>query len=479
MTHHLLDPHEHVRGVAATALGHLHALDAVPVLVQLTQDSSDWVRQALAESLGGIGGAERLGHAPAVDAAQWFMSPEPGSGEHSVARKNTLFLRGSIRSIWPFRRCALFLADASATVHIQAIRSLGEMGQVDSLATADLIRLLQDEDEAVRCQAAESLGQLKSPGDEAVAALAKLLEDPSPPIRVAAAKGSQALKKEAAEAVPALLPLLQEGDETVRLAAAEAVNQIGTMQGEALQTLGEGLTSQDNVVRARRPRRWARLAKRPPSSALLAEALQDDNDRVRAKAAEALGKMGEAAVEAVPGLVKAMRDQDNWVGALAAEALGEIGNGAAHAIPALVRSLHHVNPTVRANAAEALGKMGATATPALSAVDAVKDAEDEVRRQVIFALGEIGGLGRSGSRILLTALEDGNPNVLPRRSRRWASEKNCGRRAQRPCCVPPATATIRSRLRPPNAAASGRCTPAGRRGACARCWRMITPQCRR
>ena len=99
----------------------------------------------------------------------------------------------------------------------------------------------------------------------------------------------------------------------------------------------------------------------------LVEAMADGNDRVRAKAVEALGKIGEsAAAVAVPGLVRALRDQDNWVSALAAEALGQMGESADGAIPALVRSLRHLNPQVRRNAAEALGKLGAAAAGARS-----------------------------------------------------------------------------------------------------------------
>ena len=102
----------------------------------------------------------------------------------------------------------------------------------------------------------------------------------------------------------------------------------------------------------------------------LVEAMADGNDRVRAKAVEALGKIGEAAAEvAVPSLVRALRDQDNWVSALAAEALGQMGESADEAIPALVRSLRHLNPQVRGNAAEALGKMGAAAAGARPALE--------------------------------------------------------------------------------------------------------------
>ena len=43
----------------------------------------------------------------------------------------------------------------------------------------------------------------------------------------------------------------------------------------------------------------------------LAAALDDSNNRVRAKAAQALGWIGEPATEAVPVLVRALRDDDN------------------------------------------------------------------------------------------------------------------------------------------------------------------------
>ncbi len=268
LTHHLLDPHDHVRGVAAAALGHLHALESVPELVRLGPDPSDWVRQALAESLGSIGSANaaashrRRFTRRVVRASRLWLWLRVHLQQKRVPapRVNPIELAVStLRAL---------LADPSASVRIQAIRSLGLVGSAGSTAASDLIRLLQDADEAVRCQSAESLGIMEGPAGEKVTALATLLQDPSPPIRVAAAKALGSLKKAAAEAVPALLPLLQEGDETIRLAAAEAVNQIGTMQGEALQALGEGLSSGDNIVPRRRPRRWARSA-RPQRRRLL------------------------------------------------------------------------------------------------------------------------------------------------------------------------------------------------------------------
>ena len=43
---HLHDPHEHVRAIAAAALGHLHALDTVPLLVALARTPATWCGRA-------------------------------------------------------------------------------------------------------------------------------------------------------------------------------------------------------------------------------------------------------------------------------------------------------------------------------------------------------------------------------------------------------------------------------------------------
>src|SRR4029077_17699692 len=57
LVRHLNDPHEHVRAIAAAALGQLHALDMVPLLAALGQDPSDVVRQSVVEALGVLCGA--------------------------------------------------------------------------------------------------------------------------------------------------------------------------------------------------------------------------------------------------------------------------------------------------------------------------------------------------------------------------------------------------------------------------------------
>ena len=52
LVRHLHDAHEYVRAVVAAALGHLRALEAMPLLAELVRDPSEVVRQSVVEALG-------------------------------------------------------------------------------------------------------------------------------------------------------------------------------------------------------------------------------------------------------------------------------------------------------------------------------------------------------------------------------------------------------------------------------------------
>ena len=55
LVRHLHDPHDDVRAIAAAALGHLHALETVPVLATLANDPSETVRQSVVAAMGALG----------------------------------------------------------------------------------------------------------------------------------------------------------------------------------------------------------------------------------------------------------------------------------------------------------------------------------------------------------------------------------------------------------------------------------------
>ncbi len=413
LAHHLRDPHENVRAVAAAALGRLHALEYVPPLIHLATDDNEWVRQCVVESLGLILGPEgqttrqrRPLHQMVGSSRHWLRRRlhRPTAASPDTPLDRVFLAVGTLRST---------LTDPATAVRRQAALALGQIGPAAAPAAEDLIAALHDADESVCCHAAEALARVNGPPRQTVTALIELLQAPGLPTRTAAARALGALKSEAADAIPALMPLLKEHDEALRQAVAEALGQMGELPEMAVQSLTNGLSSHDTLERARTAEVLGSIG---PAAAevtsALADALEDSNDRVRAKAAQALGRIGEAGAEAVPQLVRALRDQDNWVSALAAEALGEMGDAAADAIPCLILSLRHMTPQVRANAAEALGKMGDAARPALPALSrAAQDGENVVRCQAIAALGQIGALPLEIRASLVAALQDADPEV--------------------------------------------------------------------
>lgn len=409
---YLGDPHDHVRAVAAGALGQLHARDAVPALAVLAEDPSDIVRQEMVEALGRIAQAaviksKRRRFRPrrlrTPDGQSrwlaWRKVPKPAGPPPDPAALTLATLRFA-------------LADASAGVRGQAAVALGRLG--NPAAAPDLIAILNDTDETVRCHAAAALGALGSATPGTVEALVGMLADGSAEVRAGAAQALGALKKAAAAAVPALVPLLQDREEAVRTAAAGAIAQAGPLDESATDALVEGLASPDNLVRAQTAEALGTIGAAAQETApALVEVLKDKNDVVRAKAVEALGKIGEAAADqAVPSLVRALRDPDSGVSALAAEALGQMGESAEGAVSGLVRSLGHLSATVRANAAQTLGKLGPAAARTRGALEkACGDDDTGARAEAVRALGLIGPPTAASRKLVLAALDDAAPEV--------------------------------------------------------------------
>jgi HEAT repeat protein len=404
LVRHLSDPHEHVRAVAAGALGHLRAREAVGEVAALVGDPSDLVRISAVEALGLIAGDEakaersRLVRMPRRVGLRWrFFNRHRSAGDgHQPTNVAVAALRRG-------------LGDDLAAVRGQAAAALGRIGAAAADAAEELAALLRDADETVRCHAAEALGQVGGAPEPLLAAL----DDTAAPVRAAAARGLRTLGRRAAGATARLIELLQDPDEAVRVAAGEAVTAAGPLDDDSTIKLAEGLSSPDDVVRAQAADALGTVdAPAEHAAPPLVEALADGNDAVRAKAVEALGKIGEeAAGVAVPSLVRALRDRDSWVSALAAEALGEMGVSAG-VLPGLVRALGHVNLQVRANSAEALGKLGSAAGPARAALErAAADKDGSVRAQAVRALGALGPPPPATAHLIRAAMADPDPLV--------------------------------------------------------------------
>lgn len=136
----------------------------------------------------------------------------------------------------------------------------------------------------------------------------------------------------------------------------------------------------------------------PRAVLVLAPFMGDPDFEVRSAAIDVLVKLG---VETVPAMVRALADNNSLVRWNAASVLGRIGPAAKDAVPALVRVLKdpHTVVTVGAKkghkvrelAAWALGKIGPEAKDAVpSLVQALGDDNSEVRKAVVGTLGAIG-----------------------------------------------------------------------------------------
>jgi HEAT repeat protein len=125
----------------------------------------------------------------------------------------------------------------------------------------------------------------------------------------------------------------------------------------------------------------------------------------------------------VPALIAALGDANGlFVRQSAAVALERIGPAAAEAVPALIQALGDADENVRAKAAVALGRIGPAAAEAVPAlIQALGDADENVRAKGAVALGGIGPAAAEAVPALIAALGDANENI--RESAAWALGK--------------------------------------------------------
>ena len=96
----------------------------------------------------------------------------------------------------------------------------------------------------------------------------------------------------------------------------------------------------------------------PPLIAVCA----DPDELVRARAAIALGLLGQKPDQAIPVLEKLLREESGWrVPAAAAKSLGRFGTNAVTAIPALKQAVEHKDSRVSGSARDALQAIDAAA----------------------------------------------------------------------------------------------------------------------
>ncbi|HTX67505.1 MAG TPA: HEAT repeat domain-containing protein [Opitutaceae bacterium] len=291
------------------------------------------------------------------------------------------------------------LKDPSPSVRQQALEQLRPLHS--KRAIEPVIACLQDPDPDVRAAAVATVTEWKEP--QAVEPLGRCLQDPAPAVRLAAAQALPVFHDP--RAIPPLIQALEADDAELRAAAATALGQIGDVR--AIEPLLAAVTSKAPETAAAALAALGALHD-PRALPAIIGALAAKDDSVGAQAVDAIARFGAPAVEP---LLASLHDPKARVRARAAEALGRIGD--ARAVGPLVDLLKQAPsadppaadenapaapkadtdesadaiPDVRQAAAEALGKLGAPAVEPLLGCLTADDAT--VCALAAKALGEI------------------------------------------------------------------------------------------
>jgi HEAT repeat protein len=286
------------------------------------------------------------------------------------------------------------LGDAHEGVRAVTAAALGRLHALDALP--GLAGLAADPSEFVRQEVATALGAIGGPGARSVGRRSRVAPRGHTPRRSGWALGR---RREAAVthdadkaglALTALRTLTTDPAAAVRVAAAEAAGLIGPAATPLAADLVGRLKDADETVRCRAAEALGRIADAASVPALAAE-LEGPGPAVREAAARALGAFGPAAGSAIPALLRLLQDPEESVRQAAGEAVGRVGPLPEEATATLVEGLTSGDTLVRAQTAEALGAIGegaADAAPALA--EALTNGTDHVRAKAAEALGKIG-----------------------------------------------------------------------------------------
>ena len=380
----LKDTDKHMQWRASEALGKLGDVAMEPLIAAL-KDSDGALRLGVARAL------EKLGDARAVEPL--IVALKDSDGAVRLGAAEVLEKLGDVRAVEPLIAA---LKDRDGAVRLGAAEALEKLGDVR--AVEPLIAALKDRDGAVRLGAAEALEKL---GDaRAVEPLIAALKDNDRRVQLSAAR---ALAKLGDAAVEPLIVALKDRDGAVRLGAVRALGKLGDER--AVGSLIATLKDSGWYVREKAAEALWKLGE--PAVEPLIAALKDTDSDVRRGAAKALGQLVDP--RAVEPLIEALKDTDSDVRRGAAEALGQLEDP--RAVEPLIEALKDTDSNVRRGTAEALGQLGDPRAVELL-IAALKDSDSDVRCRAAAALGKLGDLRVVEP--LITALKDSDRDVRGR-----------------------------------------------------------------
>ncbi len=342
----LSDGDAEARRVAAQALGAYgrEAEEAVPALARALRDKDGFVRGHAARSLGRVALRPDVAVQPLTDA----LSDPLDFVRYSASSAVGEFGEDAVRPL------------------IKAMRE-GKVSKFRHHATSALIRV----------------------GKPAVPALGDALADADDEVRMQAALALGEVGRDAAGATPALVAALGDRFFQVRGAAAQALGKIRPTSNDVVAALNDAVADRNRLVRIDAlcalaqidPRRTEGVVKR------LIEYGDDEEGGVPEHAAEALGRLGQPAVDLLVARLKEAAEDGGRIAA--ASRLAAIGKPA---VASLTDLLESEEEPIRVLAALSLSQIGPDAKDALPRLrQLLKTARGPTARAVDLALKKIGG----------------------------------------------------------------------------------------
>ena len=415
------------RAAAAERLGRIgHSAAVLPLIATLQDQSEDkQVKSVASLALRNIRDPRAI--SPLVEALAW--------DDAAIGQAVTDTLEGFMPQAVPVLLDVL-KSSKTDSQRYWAVRILG--ASTDSETTTPLIAALQDRSEKVRAEAARSLGRLKA--RPAIHSLTEtLLRDPLPPVREEAARalgeiGDEqalealkqalgelpyevragaltAMEKMGDEAVSLFLQALDEDDERTRTQAATAlerngyVSQLierlaeesGTTAGPSflvllkvartgvVESLIQALSLPDLQVRVRICQILGEVRSKDAVDALSDVALNDSEWAVRARALEALIRIGDEQTQAL--WLRQLGDEEENVRECILESMSELPPTVLEPmLPDLLPKLHDPNLKIRKLMVGLVGSIRSERVEQ-ALVESLRDSAAEVRAQAAVALG--------------------------------------------------------------------------------------------
>lgn len=192
------------------------------------------------------------------------------------------------------------LQSSDANTANDAAVALGVMGTGLSEVLPALIETLKHENQEVRAAAATAIKQI-GPKSEHIALLLPALKDPYMKVRSTVVLTFGYMGDAGKPAIPNMIGMLKDENAWVRFHSAAALGRFGAAAKDAVPGLRAALADETGVVRGVAATSLARIHPVPEIVPDLIKLVQDENERVRTLAEDALFAIGKPALEDLKG----------------------------------------------------------------------------------------------------------------------------------------------------------------------------------